>query len=468
MDATPGRCPTCGSDVMPGDMSCRSCGASVADNLAQAAPIGPSAPPAPPAPPSKVPGPSAGRNEATSGGARRWVRNHKAIVGCLVGLVAWFVLSGGWPDSPLGYIGVVAFSASVAGLLALASRAAWRRRSHPGRKVVFAAIGVGAGLLAGLFVLVGLASLASVFNPPTPGSTADGGALATASPATRVIPTTAPSPESSPSGTAIAGSSSSANTLSPSTVPEVTPSPTPASAAFTVVEPATGSTVATADIVVRGTGPPGARVVHDILLQRDDDAIIDASGGWAMPITLREGANVLTFRLGEDETTNIVAHVTYERATAPGPAATPAPTIDPDSIAALPVLPGLEAADLKLNLEDKGYDCTGPEPYGDGVSYTCQVDRTDRLIRVDWFGLKPSDVRSIEGSVVWYGQGSAEQLFDAHLGYLATTPYDGARPKAARTWVETVTKGRKTFGPALFTVGSSANGRSRTLLIEGR
>lgn len=235
-----------------------------------------------------------------------------------------------------------------------------------------------------------------------------------------------------------------------------TPSPTtlPVELPFAVVAPAEGSTIPTLSVVVSGTGPVGARIVRDISLGPDDEATVDATGTWAMAVILNEGSNTLKFRVGDDKATTIELVVTYAK---------PVPSDLGASI------PGLTAADLKINLEDQGLQCDGPLDAGDGVmGYVCSNSSPSYYFEVSWFGLSPSDVRTIEGGVVWSGFGSGDPVFDDLLGYLATVPYEGATPTEARAWVRTTESGSKTFGPAAFALTTSENGRYRQLTIEAK
>lgn len=78
-------------------------------------------------------------------------------------------------------------------------------------------------------------------------------------------------------------------------------------------------------------------------------------------------------------------------------------------------------------------------------------------------------VRHIDATVLWYGSGSGEGVFDDFLGYVATVAYDGANPRATRSWVERVgDSGRKHFGAATYELSTADAGRARTLTIAGR
>jgi hypothetical protein len=69
-------------------------------------------------------------------------------------------------------------------------------------------------------------------------------------------------------------------------------------------------------------------VVRDISFGVDDDVIAGTNGRWELEIALDEGANELTFRIGDDDSSEIKLGLTYEPEIAAGspppPSATPA------------------------------------------------------------------------------------------------------------------------------------------------
>src|SRR5215204_4530362 len=68
-----------------------------------------------------------------------------------------------------------------------------------------------------------------------------------------------------------------------------------ADATFAIRSPQDGATVSVAGIVVAGTAPAGARVVHDISSAPDSETIAGPSGNWAIVVVeLEPGANQLT------------------------------------------------------------------------------------------------------------------------------------------------------------------------------
>jgi hypothetical protein len=57
-------------------------------------------------------------------------------------------------------------------------------------------------------------------------------------------------------------------------------------------------------ISVRGLGPPGATITHDIPLWFDSHTTADRRGRWSFSIELVPGDNELTFRIGDDTETS--------------------------------------------------------------------------------------------------------------------------------------------------------------------
>ncbi len=90
------------------------------------------------------------------------------------------------------------------------------------------------------------------------------------------------------------------------TVPDASPP-----SAFSIEEPADG-TVSTSDVAtVYGSAPPNTTVVRDVPLWFDQHATANSEGLWLMQVPLAEGINELTFRLGDDRSTERTIRVTY-------------------------------------------------------------------------------------------------------------------------------------------------------------
>ena len=89
------------------------------------------------------------------------------------------------------------------------------------------------------------------------------------------------------------------------------PAASGAPGALRILEPADGSELTTADILVIGMAPGGARIVRDISFAPDDEVLADATGAWTMPVLLRTGSNDLVFRVGDDKSSRVELTVTF-------------------------------------------------------------------------------------------------------------------------------------------------------------
>ncbi len=123
----------------------------------------------------------------------------------------------------------------------------------------------------------------------------------------------APSPDRSPSPSATASPSPSPSLPpSPSPSPTSIPDPTPAvPGGLAILEPADGTVVRRDVLRVRGVAPPNARIVRDIPFAFDESTTSDDRGRWSMEVSLVEGENTLTFRVGDDSTTEETIRVSY-------------------------------------------------------------------------------------------------------------------------------------------------------------
>ena len=78
-----------------------------------------------------------------------------------------------------------------------------------------------------------------------------------------------------------------------------------------IVEPVDGETVFERAILVRGLARPGSTITRDIPMWFDEHTTADAIGHWTFAIVLNEGENVLTFRVGDDTSTEVTLVVNY-------------------------------------------------------------------------------------------------------------------------------------------------------------
>jgi hypothetical protein len=84
---------------------------------------------------------------------------------------------------------------------------------------------------------------------------------------------------------------------------------------LSILTPTDGQTVATKNVVVIGTAPPGLSITQDVSFGLDNHTTVDGTGHWAMTVGLNPGDNNLKFRIGDDHSTEKTIRVIY---TAPG------------------------------------------------------------------------------------------------------------------------------------------------------
>ena len=80
---------------------------------------------------------------------------------------------------------------------------------------------------------------------------------------------------------------------------------------LTILSPTDGQAVAAKDVLVIGLAPPGLSVTQDISFGFDQHATADGTGHWAIKVGLNEGDNKLTFRIGDDHSTQQTIRVIY-------------------------------------------------------------------------------------------------------------------------------------------------------------
>jgi hypothetical protein len=86
---------------------------------------------------------------------------------------------------------------------------------------------------------------------------------------------------------------------------------------LTILSPSDGQAVAAPEVTVIGTAPPGVSITQDISLGLDQHTTTDGTGHWAIKAGLNEGDNKLTFRIGDDRSTEKSIRVTYAPARTP-------------------------------------------------------------------------------------------------------------------------------------------------------
>jgi hypothetical protein len=98
-------------------------------------------------------------------------------------------------------------------------------------------------------------------------------------------------------------------------------------------------------------------------------------------------------------------------------------------------LPGLMPADITVNLQQKGFECTNADSIDNSFVWACSRQAADVLLRVEIYSNSLLAVDTLDASAIFFGNPD-DDLASEFLGFLATLPYDGAQPDAARQWVE--------------------------------
>jgi len=123
------------------------------------------------------------------------------------------------------------------------------------------------------------------------------------------------------------------------------------------------------------------------------------------------------------------------------------------------VIPGLAPVDVYGNLEDRGWECDGPISREPLDAFDCFLDGS--LAQVTITTTSGGDVIGLFGEVY-------DPVDYEWLAFLATAPYEGSEPDAARAWVEenvAAGSGEETFGGVTYRLESSAE--FRRLVIGG-
>jgi hypothetical protein len=134
-------------------------------------------------------------------------------------------------------------------------------------------------------------------------------------------------------------------------------------------------------------------------------------------------------------------------------------TVTPGLAAAKPKpLPGVTAADLTTNLENRSWKCSKPQKTN-VTTFNCSSK--DKTAKVVIWGNTASDV-------TWITVNSKTKISYGWPRFIATLPIDGVDPTAAQKWVTTAlnakTSTTKTFGDIKFSI-VIGSGIARTLTI---
>jgi hypothetical protein len=135
-------------------------------------------------------------------------------------------------------------------------------------------------------------------------------------------------------------------------------------------------------------------------------------------------------------------------------------TINPALAAAKPKpLPGVTAADLTTNLENRRWSCSKPQKAKNTTTINCSSK--DKTATVAIRGTTAKNITSITVN-------STTRISYGWPRFIATLPIDGVDPTAAQKWVTTAlsakTSTSKIFGDVKFSV-VKGSGIARTLTI---
>lgn len=113
-------------------------------------------------------------------------------------------------------------------------------------------------------------------------------------------------------------------------------------------------------------------------------------------------------------------------------------------------IPGITNADIKLNLQEDGFECELDEIRDDGNSrWVCSQESGGSSREVAYVGPSPQKVEFIRGSV-FAMDGILSEEDRRFIGYLASLPYEGSQPEEAKQWALSATESAETtFGDVL-------------------
>lgn len=136
-------------------------------------------------------------------------------------------------------------------------------------------------------------------------------------------------------------------------------------------------------------------------------------------------------------------------------------SVNPAVAAAKPKpLPGVTAADLTTNLENRRWKCSKPEK-ADANTTTFNCSSKDKTAGVKVWGTNARDI-------TWITVNANSKISYGWPRFIATLPIDGVDPVAAQKWVTTALNAKassnKVFGDIKFSV-VIGSGIARTLTI---
>ena len=169
-------------------------------------------------------------------------------------------------------------------------------------------------------------------------------------------------------------------------------------------------------------------------------------GGTSNPISSRNSSTVAVIVATETLSKAVasdteIASVATVAPTAPSePTATQVPTATPRPTATsepeiVYLVPGTQPADIKVNLQERQFECTSADQGDKYIYWACELDEAGAMLRVDYYSRWLSGVDLIEALVYTPESSTLQSSF---LGYIATMVMDCEIDErmAARAWVE--------------------------------
>lgn len=96
-------------------------------------------------------------------------------------------------------------------------------------------------------------------------------------------------------------------------------------------------------------------------------------------------------------------------------------------------IPGLTASDVHGNFTNKGFSLDKKLESIASI-WTCNSSDTNGNMVVTATGDGPSNIISVEGTYYNYSELETSLISKEFIGYVASTPYEGSSPAAAKAW----------------------------------
>ncbi|WP_412464919.1 hypothetical protein [Flavobacterium mekongense] len=132
------------------------------------------------------------------------------------------------------------------------------------------------------------------------------------------------------------------------------------------------------------------------------------------------------------------------------------------------IIPDMNAADVYLNFENKGFKIDKQIGTGNTSIY-CELSSPDTKFVIIITGCSPSEIIGIEATAMDYS-GNNQNDVVAFLGYVATLQYKNSEPEKAREWLKEnidVDGAKTTIGGVTFTINfKTVNSKALTIEIH--